>query len=149
MLCRMILLFILSYLIIDMDVVQPRLISSHLTNETSFLYKLGVFSLYLMRFNRYLELIQCVVCFDPHPSCSPPANTKGNKRSRTRNDSYTAGQSVGESGAPPPPPPARPLGSYLNNAGTCLRRGPRGDRPGGDHAQETGEHRPRVDPLLQ
>lgn len=27
------------------------------------------------------------------------ANTKGNKRSRTRNDSYTAGQSVGECGA--------------------------------------------------
>lgn len=27
------------------------------------------------------------------------ANTKGNKRSRTRNDSYTAGQSVGESTA--------------------------------------------------
>lgn len=27
------------------------------------------------------------------------ANTKGNKRSRTRNDSYTAGQSVGESRA--------------------------------------------------
>lgn len=25
------------------------------------------------------------------------ANTKGNKRSRTRTDSYTAGQSVGES----------------------------------------------------
>ncbi len=32
-----------------------------------------------------------------HIPVSPTANTKGNKRSRTRTDSYTAGQSVGES----------------------------------------------------
>lgn len=32
-----------------------------------------------------------------HTPVSPTANTKGNKRSRTRTDSYTAGQSVGES----------------------------------------------------
>lgn len=45
------------------------------------------------------------------------ANTKGNKRSRTRNDSYTAGQSVGESGAPP---------VLLNTAGVCHKPWPGG-----------------------
>lgn len=76
------------------------------------------------------------------------ANTKGNKRSRTRNDSYTAGQSVGESGDP---------SFLLNNARMChkpaswlyLCRGPWGYRPGRDHAQETGEHCTRVHPLVQ
>lgn len=79
---------------------------------------------------------------------SPTANTKGNKRSRTRTDSYTAGQSVGESTASCCP---------LNNVRTCLNlwlcgvfcRGSWGNRPWRDHAQETRNHGAWIHSLLQ
>lgn len=56
------------------------------------------------------------------------ANTKGTKRSRTRNDSYTAGQSVGESRAESTA--TRPSGLLLLSSSTVTNM-----RPGGVFAE--------------
>lgn len=76
------------------------------------------------------------------------ANTKGNKRSRTRTDSYTAGQSVGESTLQTVAIPASCV-LFHNVTVWCPCRGPWGNRPWRDHAQETRDHSAGVHSLLQ
>lgn len=88
---------------------------------------------------------------------SPTANTKGTKRSRTRTDSYTAGQSVGQF---PTQAVTITMFHFLFNKGkTCfffnlwlcgvIHRGSWGNWPWRDHAQESRDHSAWVDSLLQ
>lgn len=87
---------------------------------------------------------------------SPTANTKGTKRSRTRTDSYTAGQSVGQF---PTQAVTITMFHFLFNKGKIdffnlwlcgvIYRGSWGNWPWRDHAQESRDHCARVDSLLQ